>query len=308
MSDVIPFPRSKEKLIREIKQSFNSNYLEQMYQLFEDFEEHFELDEQMALLKCSMLYNMQHFLELREEAIILLKQGTTKYDDLMVYYVKSLNGLGQYFEVVEVINQIIDEVNDHRTRMELFPIKEYAMSQIDSHNEHATKMLQDFDSISLRDQINTILTLIDYSQFSYKNTVVNIIEHVTLTPNVLSIMLEYLRFAEYDQEIDIIKYNFDMSVIPSKLPGLEHTEFKLNIIPNVIQHIEEDAAQLIEEALHLMNNHAILFYPLDIERIAHIDVWVEAYTNYFKAMIGLESLDESNAAIQFITEIDKLNN
>lgn len=93
MSDVIPFPRSKEKLIREIKQSFNSNDLEQMYQLFEDFEEHFELDEQMALLKCSMLYNMQHFLELREEAIILLKQGTTKYDDLMVYYVKSLNGL-----------------------------------------------------------------------------------------------------------------------------------------------------------------------------------------------------------------------
>ena len=250
MSDVIPFPRSKEKLIREIKQSFNSNDLEQMYQLFEDFEEHFELDEQMALLKCSMLYNMQYFLELREEAIILLKQGTTKDDDLMVYYVKSLNGLGQYFEVVEVINQIIDEVNDHRTR----------------------------------------------------------IEHVTLAPNVLSIMLEYLRFAEYDQEIDIIKYNFDMSVMPSKLPGLEHTEFKLNIIPNVIQHIEEDAAQLIEEALHLMNNHAILFYPLDIERIAHIDVWVEAYTNYFKAMIGLESLDESNAAIQFITEIDKLNN
>ena len=74
MSDVIPFPRSKEKLIREIKQSFNSNDLEQMYQLFEDFEEHFELDEQMALLKCAMLFKMEHYLELREEAIILLKQ------------------------------------------------------------------------------------------------------------------------------------------------------------------------------------------------------------------------------------------
>lgn len=308
MSDIIPFPRSKEKLVREIKQSFNNNDLEQMYQLFEDFEEQFELDEQMALLKCSMLYNMQHFLELREEAIILLKQGTTKYDDLMVYYVKSLNGLGQYFEVVEVINQIIDEVNDHRTRMELFPIKEYAMGQIDKHNEQATYMLQNFESISLRDQINTVLTLIDYSQFNYRNTVVNIIDNVTLAPNVLTIMLEYLRFAEYDQNIHIYKYDYDMNVIPSKLPGLEHTEFKLNIIPNVINQLEVDAAQMIEEALHLMNNHAILFYPLDIERIAHIDVWTEAYVNYFKAMIGLEPLDESNTAIQFITEIDKLNN
>ena len=40
MSDIIPFPRSKDKLIREIKQSFNNNELDQMYDLFEDFEKH----------------------------------------------------------------------------------------------------------------------------------------------------------------------------------------------------------------------------------------------------------------------------
>jgi hypothetical protein len=34
-------------------------------------------------------------------------------------------GLEQYYESVEVINQIIDEVRDHKTRMELFPLKEY---------------------------------------------------------------------------------------------------------------------------------------------------------------------------------------
>ena len=50
------------------------------------------------------------FLELREEAIILLKRGLNCYDDLMIYYIKSLNGLGQYYQAVEVINQIIDEV------------------------------------------------------------------------------------------------------------------------------------------------------------------------------------------------------
>src|SRR5699024_1608510 len=164
MSDIIPFPKSKDKLIREIKQSFSNNDFDQMYELFEDFEKQFELDEQMSLLKCAMLYILGHYLELREEAIILLKQGITKYDDLMVYYVKSLNGLGQYFEVVEVINQIIDEVNDHRTRMELFPIKEYALSQIDKHNEHEIEMLQNFGYLSLREQITTILTLIDHNQ------------------------------------------------------------------------------------------------------------------------------------------------
>ncbi|OEL08927.1 hypothetical protein [Staphylococcus equorum] len=304
MSDIIPFPRSKDKLIREIKQSFNNNELDQMYDLFEDFEKQFELDEQMSLLKCAMLYKMGHYLELREEAIILLKQGITKYDDLMVYYVKSLNGLGQYFEVVDVINQIIDEVNDHKTRMELFPLKEYALSQIDKHNAHAAEMLRDFESLSLREQISTILTLIDHNQYRYQETVVNIINEIELEPNVVSIMLEYLRFAGYNQNIRVQKFGYTVEVNPSHLSGLEQTLFKIKIIPEVIKQMEDDAAQIVEEALHLMNNHAILLYPLDIESIASENEWIEAYTNYFKSMLGLESLDTTNTIVNLITSID----
>ncbi|MDW5471358.1 hypothetical protein [Staphylococcus equorum] len=304
MSDIIPFPRSKDKLIREIKQSFNNNELDQMYELFEDFEKQFELDEQMSLLKCAMLYKMGHYLELREEAIILLKQGITKYDDLMVYYVKSLNGLGQYFEVVDVINQIIDEVNDHKTRMELFPLKEYALSQIDKHNAHAAEMLRDFESLSLREQISTILTLIDHNQYRYQETVVNIINEIELAPNVVSIILEYLRFAGYNQNIRVQKFGYTVEVNPNHLSGLEQTLFKIKIIPEVIKQMEDDAAQIVEEALHLMNNHAILLYPLDIESIASEDEWIEAYTNYFKSMLGLESLDTTNTIVNLITSID----
>lgn len=304
MSDIIPFPRSKDKLIREIKQSFNNNELDQMYDLFEDFEKQFELDEQMSLLKCAMLYKMGHYLELREEAIILLQQGITKYDDLMVYYVKSLNGLGQYFEVVDVINQIIDEVNDHKTRMELFPLKEYALSQIDKHNAHAAEMLRDFESLSLREQISTILTLIDHNQYRYQETVVNIINEIELAPNVVSIMLEYLRFAGYNQNIRVQKFGYTVEVNPNHLSGLEQTLFKIKIIPEVIKQMEDDAAQIVEEALHLMNNHAILLYPLDIESIASENEWIEAYTNYFKSMLGLESLDTTNTIVNLITSID----
>ncbi|NLK11909.1 MAG: hypothetical protein GX317_13350 [Staphylococcus equorum] len=304
MSDIIPFPRSKDKLIREIKQSFNNNELDQMYDLFEDFEKQFELDEQMSLLKCAMLYKMGHYLELREEAIILLKQGITKYDDLMVYYVKSLNGLGQYFEVVDVINQIIDEVNDHKTRMELFPLKEYALSQIDKHNAHAAEMLRDFESLSLREQVSTILTLIDHNQYRYQETVVNIINEIELAPNVVSIMLEYLRFAGYNQNIRVQKFGYTVEVNPNHLSGLEQTLFKIKIIPEVIKQMEDDAAQIVEEALHLMNNHAILLYPLDIESIASENEWIEAYTNYFKSMLGLESLDTTNTIVNLITSID----
>ncbi|MGY3480716.1 MULTISPECIES: hypothetical protein [Staphylococcus] len=305
MSDIIPFPRSKEKLIREIKQAFNENNLAQAYDLFESLEAQFELDEQMALLKCAMLFKMEHYLELREEAIILLKQGMSNYDDLMIYYVQSLNGLGQYFEVVEIINQIIDEVNDHKTRMELFPIKEFALSQIDKHNEHAAQMLQNFDTLTIKEQVNIMLTLIDHSQYRYQETVIHLLNALELAPNVVSIMLEYLRFAKNDQTISIHKYGYEIDVIPRNLEGLEQTLFKTEIIPNVLKQLEDGAAQLVEEALHLLNNHAILLYPLNVESIATKQTWIEGYTNYFKSMVGLESFDETNHVLTFIVSLDK---
>ncbi|WP_145379591.1 hypothetical protein [Staphylococcus cohnii] len=305
MSDIIPFPRSKEKLIREIKQAFNENNFEQAYDLFESLEAQFELDEQMSLLKCAMLFKMEYYLELREEAIILLKQGMSNYDDLMIYYVQSLNGLGQYFEVVEIINQIIDEVNDHKTRMELFPIKEFALSQIDKHNEHAAQMLQNFDTLTLKEQVNIMLTLIDHSQYRYQETVIHLLNALEPAPNVVSIMLEYLRFAKNAQTITIHKYGYEIDVIPRDLEGLEQTLFKTTIIPNVLKQIEDGASQLVEEALHLLNNHAILLYPLNIESIATKQTWIEGYTNYFKSMVGLEKLDETNHVLTLIVSLDK---
>ncbi|OEL02159.1 hypothetical protein [Staphylococcus casei] len=304
MSDIIPFPRAKDKLIREIKQSFNQNDFDRTYELFEVFEQQFELDEQMSLLKCATLYRMEHYLELREEAIILLKQGVTKYDDLMVYYVKSLNGLGQYYEVIEVIDQIMDEVNEHKTRMELFPIKEYALSQIDKDNEHAAQMLQRFATLSLREQINTMLTLIDHNQYRYTGSIVNLLQETALAPNVICIMLEYLRFARYNQSIRVQKYGHIMEVQPSQLSGLEQTVLKTKVLPEVVRQIEDDAVQIMDEAQHVMNNHAILLYPLDIESIASVDEWVNAYINYFKSMLGLEDLDTTNSVVSFIATID----
>ena len=59
-------------------------------------------------------------MELREEAIVLLKRGIQAYDELMLYYIKALNGLGQYYESVNVINQIIDEVQSHKQEWRYF--------------------------------------------------------------------------------------------------------------------------------------------------------------------------------------------
>ena len=106
MADIIPFPQSKSKMIKQINDAERNADLERMYQLFNVYEQHFDLNEDIALKKCRMLLQLNAYLELREEAIILLKRGFNCYDELMIYYIKSLNGLGQFNEAVEVINQL----------------------------------------------------------------------------------------------------------------------------------------------------------------------------------------------------------
>ena len=56
MSNVIPFPQSEEKIRKQINEAQTS--LDLMYDLFEKYEMHFELSEELALKKCWMLHQM----------------------------------------------------------------------------------------------------------------------------------------------------------------------------------------------------------------------------------------------------------
>ena len=247
MADIIPFPQSKSKVIKQINDAERNADFEKMYHLFNVYEQHFDLNEDIALKKCRMLLKLNAYLELREEAIILLKRGFNCYDELMIYYIKSLNGLGQFYEAVEVINQIIDEVKNHKTRMELFPLKEYAISRLDEDREALSSSLSDFGSLNTREQTSLLLQLIDNGHYNFKESVANILISIELPKNLVSLMLEYLRFAEYSHTITIHKYGETINVNPNHLSGIEHTTIKDKVIPVVMNRLEDGALHILKE-------------------------------------------------------------
>ncbi|EEQ79269.1 hypothetical protein [Staphylococcus warneri] len=305
MSDIIPFPLSEKKLKEDIRKAELTQDLDRMYELFEQYESQFELDEALAIKKCDMLYQMRAFLELREEAIILLKQGLNKYDELMIYYIKSLNGLEQYYESVEVINQIIDEVRDHKTRMELFPLKEYAQSKLDSNHEQLTQSLAQFHQLNAREQTHVLLQLIDNGHYDFKETIHYLLSHSTFENNIVSLMIEYLRFAQSESIVTVTKYGTTVNIIPKELSGLEHTTLKSIILPKVIEDLEDGAIHIVDEANHIMNNHSILLYPLNIESLFPIEDWIVAYDVYFKSMLGIDDNVVNQDVLSYIYQLDK---
>ncbi|UDI78071.1 hypothetical protein HYI43_05780 [Staphylococcus taiwanensis] len=304
MSDIIPFPKSQQKLYNDILKNENLNNYNTLYQLFEEYESQFELDDKLSLIKCEMLYHLLSFLELREEAIILLKQGLQYYDDLMLYYIKALNGLGQYYEAVEVVDQIIDEVKSHKTRMALYPIREYAQSQLNEDKHMTSQALAQFNTLNLNEQTRLILKLIDNGHYEFKDTIAFLIVHEAKAKNLQSLMLEYLRFAEYNQSITITKYGHTITVNPMQLKGLEYTDLKTQVVPDVLERLDEGAIHISDEANHVMNNHAILLYPLKIFELYSKNEWISAYDVYFKSMIGIHNSEANQDLLDFIYVLD----
>lgn len=307
MSDIIPFPKAAQKLKKEIQEAQRNQNYETMYELIATYESHFELDEQLAMIKCELLFKMESFLELREETLVLLKSGVQQYDALMLYYVKSLIGLHQYFEATEVISQIIDEVKSHKTRMELFPLKEYAQSQLLQDQQQVVQQLGQFEMLNNRERTKLVFKLIDNGHYQFKDTVAHLLNTLSIQNNLSSLMLEYLRFVQYTETINLTKFGYDITVVPAKLKGLEHTLIKETIIPRVISALEDGALNITIEAHHIMNNHSILLYPLDIGELFDENEWVNAYEVYFKGMIGIEVSLINQKVLDFIEQLDTID-
>ena len=292
MSDIIPFPKLKNQLITNIKTSMQDGEYDKAYESFETYEQHFEMDEQLSLMKCEVLKTCGHYLELREEASILLNQGHEQYDQVVIYFVESLFQLEQYQTVVEIINQIKDEAIDHATRMTLIPMQDLAKDKLEQRKLKASEILKTFKDTNFEEQVQLLIDLIDNHLGIFNLTLAQIIENEPLHPNVQSLILEYLRLGEWSAEVKFNKIDTNIAIVPTELSGIERTDFKINIIPKIIEQLEIDSPASIELSNSILNQHAILLYPIEFKSIKN-EVLIACYLKLLSERLNIDANYES---------------
>lgn|SRR5699024_9806601 len=292
MSDIIPFPKLKNQLITNIKTSMQDGEYDKAYESFETYEQHFEMDEQLSLMKCEVLKSCGHYLELREEASILLNQGHEQYDQVVIYFVESLFQLEQYQTVVEIINQIKDEAIDHATRMTLIPMQDLAKDKLEQRKLKASEILKTFKDTNFEEQVQLLIDLIDNHLGIFNLTLAQIIENEPLHPNVQSLILEYLRLGEWSAEVKFNKIDTNIAIVPTELSGIERTDFKINIIPKIIEQLEIDSPASIELSNSILNQHAILLYPIEFNSIKN-EVLIACYLKLLSERLNIDANYES---------------
>lgn len=272
MSEIIPFPKLRKQLVNEINKSMSDGQFDKAYDAFEVYEQHFEMNEDLSIKKCEVLKECGHYLELREEASILLGQGHDQYDQIIIYFVESLYYLEQHQTVVEIINQINDEDIEHKTRMKLLPIQDMARDKLEQRKRKASDILSAFKEEQFENQIQLLIDLIDNHLGIFNLTLAQIIENESLHPNVQSLILEYLRLGDWANKVTFAKLDENITTIPSELDGIERTYFNKIIIPKVIEQLEIDSPSSIELANTLLNQHAIVMYPIEHKSLKDEDL------------------------------------
>ncbi|WP_414052409.1 hypothetical protein [Macrococcus animalis] len=295
MSDIIIFPKLQGNLMKQIKVAMASANYESAYDLFNDYEKHFELTEDEHLIKLDCLYQLESFLELREESSILLNQGHYAYDKIIPYFIESLLKLKQYKTVVELIDSLRSEDVDHRVIVTLMPFYDEAHHQMNKRNDAHMKFIQTFKENDMQKQIDLILELIESEDFRFQMSFIQILEHNQLHPIVSSMMIEYLVLSEFKGEVKLNKHKQSLRLNMTEVPSMVNTKFMKEVVTFVAEYYESNSPSVIHMVIEMMKQHNTIIYPISIEDYfkCEIDSVKAAYIEMFNDLLNLSNKTEN---------------
>lgn len=314
MSDIIIFPKLKGNLMQQIHAAMRDEDYETAYDLFNEYEKNFELSEDEQLIKLDCLYNLESFLELREESSILLNQGHYAYEKIVPYFIESLLKLKQFKTVIELIDGLRSEDVNHKLIVSLMPFYDEAYHQLNRRNDAHMKFIQTFKDNNIPDQLGLILELIRSEDYRFQMSFVQLLEHNALHPKVSSMMIEYLKLARFTGEVKLTKFDTNIRLMLTDVVSVTETAFMNEVMSRVVDYFEVNSPDVVRHIRETLQQHNLMLYPLEIEQYFGVksEQVANAYIELFNAMFNLsETKDLNNTehlhTIEAINRLEQFN-
>lgn len=308
MSDIIIFPKLQGNLMKQIRAAMNRADYETAYDLFNDYEKHFELSEDEHLIKLDCLYQLESFLELREESSILLNQGHYAYSTIVPYFIESLLKLKQYKTVIELIESLRSEDVDHKLIVSLMPFYDEAHHQLNKRNDAHLKFIQTFKDNDYIKQLDLMMELIESEDFRFQMSFVQLLEHTELHPVISSMMIEYLLLSRYKGEVKFAKLNINTRVNISNVVTMVKSPFMLEVVDQIKCYYENNSPNVVTVIVETMKLHNTVMYPIGYQTFFNCETQtvVEAYIIMFNRLFNIEDNSKDLSDPQFKEILDAI--
>lgn len=308
MSDIILFPGLKSGLRRRLKDALSIEDHERTYEIIIEMEKYFELSDDEQIIKLEVLKALHSYIELREECSILLNQGHPAYAKIISLFLESLYELGQYRTVIELIDALKEESVDHHLVMQLLPLYDSARHQLNQQDSRSINQLSEFSQLSVEQQIILIVELIHDKNDKYSSSIKYLVERGNLNPKVQTMMLEYLSFANLDEQLKVTKWQQTIEINPSQYSPVD-SHLMRNIRPSVINWFELNEPSVVDSVSEWMTLQNILLFPLDKDMTNEIsELMIDAYQYVISEMFGLEQPELTDEKIlKYISLVKEMN-
>ncbi|MDS9471367.1 tetratricopeptide repeat protein [Sporosarcina pasteurii] len=306
--NLIVFPGTAEKLIREGMQYVEQQQFEQAVHSFEEAMQFEPESDEFLLPYAIALYEIKAFQRAKEITAMLLNRGPEDYIGTMELYLTILIHLEEYEDVEMKIDILLEEGFVPQGMLSKFKYlrdlnKRLALRYGNEEpiGADAPFTLEEFLAMDGLGQQQLLASLDGTDLHAIIEVLEDIVESSELSPIVVTFALTLLHQAQYSRQVTVRKFGFEKEVIPATmaLPGQDKRTQA--VLAELEKLLIQDPSRL-ELAYGLVEKFMIIAYPFDWGSYSKEEI-ANAYIEYIDSLFSGEELPNT-PLLAFIKQLD----
>lgn len=242
--------------------------------------------------------------ELVDYSLEQMNNGDGDYETHMVYMLQALSDMGNYEEVLEFSGHLLEEPIPQGFRVDILSLRQNASNKLRGMLAASEPVIskEDFDKFNLFQQLEFIEKITESHDITYTDFIIEAFDK-TERNELQTAMLLYLRSVRSNGTLTIEKCGVKMTVKPSELTSLEDYFIARDVLPKVLDEVEQFNPSFTEATTELIMGHAIYMYPVQPDFTS--DAVVKAYSERIEEMLGMEPSYEADPNVKrWLSEIE----
>ncbi len=242
--------------------------------------------------------------ELVDYSLEQMNNGDGDYETHMVYMLQALSDMGNYEEVLEFSDHLLEEPIPQGFRVDILSLRQNASNKLRGMLVEKEPIIskEEFDRFNLFQQLEFVEKITETNDITYKNLILEAFAE-TERNELQTAMLLYLRSVRSNGTLTIEKCGVKMTVKPSELMSLEAYFIVKDVLTKVLDEVEQFNPSFTEAVTELLMGHAIYMYPVQPDFTT--EAVIKAYAERIEEMLGMEPSYEADPNVKrWLSEIE----
>lgn len=235
--------------------------------------------------------------ELVDYSLEQMNNGDGDYETHMVYMLQALSDMGNYEEVLEFSSHLLEEAIPQGFRVDILSLRQNAANKLSGLKVEAQPVIskEAFDKLNLFQKLEFVEKITETNDIMYTNLILDAFAK-TERNELQTAMLLYLRSVRSNVTLTIEKCGLKMMMKPSELMSLETYFIVRDILPKVLDEVEQFNPSFKEAVTELLMGHAIYMYPVQPDFT--LNAMIKAYSERIEEMLGMETSYEADPVVK----------